>query len=224
METRQPPGSFGDYAIRSIREDLIEGRLMPGERISAEELAESLGISHVPVREALRFLEAQGHIERGARGQLHVADVTPEEADEIYRLRELLESEMHRVAVPLLTDDDFKALRQHYAEMDDAVVTHDVPAFAQANRAFHFVAFRRSNRTWSVRFLDMVWDAAARYQTSLFRRDGWEVRLQSQHAALLAAMTRRDADEVNRIMNEHRQVTVESTHIAAGRGASEDLP
>lgn len=217
-QVRQPPESFSDYAIRSIRQDLIEGRLMPGHRISAEELAESLGISHVPVREALRFLEAQGHFERGARGHLHVTDVTPEEADEIYRLRELLESEMHRVAIPLLTEDDFDALRGHFNDMERAVGAHDIPEFAQSNRAFHFVAFHRSRRTWSIRFLEMVWDAAARYQTSLFQRDGWEVRLQSQHSSLLAAMARRDVDEVNRLMNEHRHVTVESTHLAAGRG------
>ena len=220
-EVRQPPESFSDYAIRSIRQDLIEGRLMPGERIGAEELAESLGISHVPVREALRFLEAQGHVRRGARGQLRVAGVTPEEADEIYRLRELLESDIHRVAMPLLTDADIDELRLHYAEMERAVAAHDIPVFAQANRAFHFVPFRRSNQTWSIRFLDMIWDAAARYQTSLFQRDGWEVRLQRQHSDLLEAMTRRDADEVNRLMNEHRHVTVQSTHMAAERGADE---
>lgn len=220
-EVRQPPESFSDYAIRSIREDLIEGQLMPGERISAEELAESLGISHVPVREALRFLEAQGHLRRGTRGQLHVAGVTPEEVDEIYRLRELLESDIHRVAMPLLTDADYDDLRRHYAEMERAVLAHDIPAFAQANRAFHFVPFRRSNQTWSIRFLDIIWDAAAPYQTSLFQRDGWEVRLQGQHSALLEAMTRRDVEEVNRLMNEHRHVTVQSTHMAAERGDGE---
>jgi DNA-binding GntR family transcriptional regulator len=61
-----------------------------------------------------------------------------------------------------------------------------------------------------LRFLNIVWDAAARYQTSLFRESGWEQDLQRHHRLILDSMRRRDTDAVNELMNEHRRVTVEA--------------
>jgi DNA-binding GntR family transcriptional regulator len=207
---RTPPQSLSDYALRAIREDLIEGRLLPGQRITTEGLAHSLQISHVPVREALRYLEAEGHLERGPRSRVIVAPVTATEAEEIYRLREILETEVHRVAVAKLTDADFTALDAHFAEMEAAVAAGDTGSFARANRSFHFVAFQRSGMKWMLRFLNIVWDAAARYQTSLFHDSGWEQNLQRHHALIIDAMQRRDADAVNQLMDEHRRVTVDA--------------
>jgi DNA-binding GntR family transcriptional regulator len=207
---RTPPESLSDYALRAIREDLIEGRLVPGQRITTEGLAQSLQISHVPVREALRYLEAEGHLERGARSRVVVAPVTADEAEEIYRLREILEAEVHREAVPKLTEADFAALELHFAAMESALAVGDTAAFARANRRFHFVPFNRSGMKWMIRFLNIVWDAAARYQTSLFRETGWEADLQRHHRLIVDAMRRRDADAVNELMNQHRRVTVDA--------------
>lgn len=208
---RTPPDSLSDYALRAIREDLIEGRLLPGQRVTTGSLAQALQISHVPVREALRYLEAEGHLERGARGRIHVARATPGEAEEIYRLREILETEVHGIAIPAMTEADFRALDDLYQTMEEAVESGDTAGFARANRAFHFVAFQRSNMKWMLRFLNVVWDAAARYQSSLFREKGWERDLQRHHSLIKDAMKRRDVNEVNRLMDEHRRVTVEAT-------------
>src|SRR5690606_29549630 len=117
-------------------------------------------------------------LERGARSRVIVAPVTAQEAEEIYRLREILETEVHRLAIPKLTAADFAELERHVAEMESAIATSDTASFARANRQFHFVPFERSDMKWMLRFLNIVWDAAARYQTSLFRETGWERDLQ----------------------------------------------
>jgi DNA-binding GntR family transcriptional regulator len=222
---RTPPESLSDYALRAIREDLIEGRLMPGQKITTEGLAQSLQISHVPVREALRYLEAEGHLERGPRSRVMVAPVTPEEAEQIYRLRELLETEVHRIAVPRLTDQDFVRLQEHFSGMEAAIANGDTAHFARSNRLFHFVAFERSGLKWMLRFLNIVWDAAARYQTTLFRESGWESNLQRHHSLIMDAMRRRDPEAVNRLMDEHRQVTVEvARQHNAGQPMSPPVP
>lgn len=208
--SRQPPESLSDYAIRSLREDLIEGRLVPGQRIAMEVLAAEMGISHVPLREAVRYLEAEGHLQRNPRSQIRVTPVSAEEAAEIYRLREILEDEAHAVGVPQLTDEDIADLDRYIDAMHAAVESGDLAGFARANRAFHFVPFSRSGSTWMRRFMNMIWDAAARYQTSLFQREGWESDLQSHHARLRDAMALRDPEEVNRIMREHRRITIDA--------------
>jgi DNA-binding GntR family transcriptional regulator len=175
-----------------------------------EVLAANMGISHVPIREAVRYLEAEGHLQREPRSQIRVTPVSSEEAAEIYRLREILEAEAHAAGVPKLIDEDIAELDQHVSEMHAAVASGDLAAFARANRAFHFVPFRRSGSTWMLRFLNIVWDAAARYQTSLFQREGWESDLQSHHARLRDAMARRDPADVNKIMDQHRRITIDA--------------
>lgn len=217
---RTPPESLSDYALRALREDLIEGRLVPGQRIAMEELAADMGISHVPVREAVRYLEAEGHLQRNPRSQIRVTPLSPTEAAEIYRLREILEDEAHAVGVPRLTDDDIAELDRYIRDMGAAVEIGDLAAFARANRAFHFVPFSRAGSTWMLRFMNIIWDAAARYQTSLFQREGWESHLQDDHARLRDAMARRDPEEVNRIMDEHRRITIAA--VSAPHPAEEE--
>ena len=222
-EPRRPPESLSDYALRSIREDLIEGRLVPGQRIATEVLASSLRISHVPVREALRYLEAEGHLQRGPRRHIRVTPLSQDEAAEIYQLRALLEAEAHRLGIPRLTEADFDRLDECFSEMTAAVETGDIPRFARANRRFHFVAFERTGNGWMLRFLNIIWDAAARYQTSLFQQEGWERDLQGHHDRLREAMRRRDADEVNRIMDEHRRVTLQATRPGPARSGGSGM-
>jgi DNA-binding GntR family transcriptional regulator len=209
-ELRVPPASRGDYALNALREDLVSGRLLPGQRVTAEELALQLGVSHVPVREALRYLEAQGHFERDHRGRLRVSPTSPEEGEEVYLLRRLLESVVHERAVPLLTDEDILAVEREFDAMEFALAAGDIHSYARANRRFHFTVFERSGQPWMLRFLGMIWDAAARYQTALFVEDGWEGDLQAQHRKLLDAFRRRDATEVERLMNEHRVLAIEA--------------
>lgn len=206
-----PPESLSDYALAALRRDLIEGRLVPGQRVAVDEIARALSISHIPVREALRALEAEGHVERDPRKQVRVRPTTAAEAEEIYGLRELLESDLLRFGVPVLTANDLEILNGEFRAMAEAVEEHDAAKYARANRVFHFVPYQRAQRPWSLRFISNLWDAAARYQTSLFRGAGWEQTLQDQHAAMLAAFRERDPAMVNRIMHEHRLVTVRVT-------------
>lgn len=211
-EARTPPETRGDYALLSIREDLVTGRLVSGVRITAEELAARLGISHVPVREALRYLEAEGHLERDHRGRLRVRPTSPDEAEEIYDLRRTLESAVLTVAVPKLTEADIAAMEVEMAAMESGLSQRDIFAYAAANRRFHFVAFERAERPWMLRFLRNVWDAAARYQTRVFSSSGWEQRLQEEHHNLLEACRRRDTAAAIATMDVHRTLAIEEAH------------
>jgi DNA-binding GntR family transcriptional regulator len=206
----KPPDSLGDYAIQVLRQDLVEGRLLPGTRVTAEEVAQRLSISHIPVREALRFLEAEGHLERDGRRGVLVTPLSLKECEQIYRLREILEVEALRLAVPRLTEQDFDEMERHVEDMVRAVRAGDTANFARANRAYHFVTFLPSETKWLLRFLGVIWDAAARYQSALFRDAGWEDRLRQDHIELLTAARKRDLDEIVRIMARHRAVTVEA--------------
>jgi DNA-binding GntR family transcriptional regulator len=202
---RRRPESLVDYAVKAVRNELLTGLLRPGERLTEEATAQRLGISHIPVREAFRFLEAEGHVVRDARRGLRVAQLSAAEAQDIYRTRALLEVEANRLGVPELTPEDDRRLEDLARQMEEAAARDDLGAYRRYNRAFHFVAFERSGRPWLTRFLTNLWDAAARYQTPLFSGGAWQAPHLDHHRGLLEALLARDAERVNQLMHDHRE-------------------
>jgi DNA-binding GntR family transcriptional regulator len=200
----RPPDSLAEYAVEAIRNDLLTGRLRPGERLTADSIAQRLGISHIPVREAFRFLEAQGHLARDGRRGARVVPTSPAEAKDIYLTRAALEAEANALGVPRLTAADDELLVRLIGLMEEAARTGDLRAYRSHNRNFHFIAFERSDRPWLVRFLRNLWDAAARYQAPLFAGSAWQVKHPAHHRVLLDALLARDVDLVNHHMGKHR--------------------
>jgi DNA-binding GntR family transcriptional regulator len=206
----RPPDSLAEYAVEQIRNDLLMGKLRPGSRLTADAIAEQLGISHIPVREAFRFLEAQGHVQRDGRRGARVTPTSPDEATDIYLTRQILETEANRLGIPRLTARDDARLIELIDLMERASADGDLRSYRVHNRAFHFISFERSERPWLVRFLRNLWDAAARYQTPLFANGLWQVKHPLHHRSLLDALLCRDVDLVNRLMGEHRTWLVAS--------------
>jgi DNA-binding GntR family transcriptional regulator len=211
----RPPSSLTDYAVEAIRNDLLTGRLRPGQRLAADATALRLGISHIPVREAFRYLEAQGHLVRDGRRGARVVPTSPPEARDIYLTRALLEAEANALGVPRLTEADDARLVELIARMEEAARVGDLRTYRIHNRAFHFIPFERAERPWMVRFLRNLWDAAARYQAPLFVGAAWQVKHPTHHRALLHGLLARDASEVNRLMGEHRTWLVSSAETRA---------
>jgi DNA-binding GntR family transcriptional regulator len=209
-ERPRRPDSLTEYAVEAVRNDLLMGKLRPGERLTADGVAERLGISHIPVREAFRYLEAQGHLERDGRRGARVVPTSPQEARDIYLTRETLETEANALGIPCLTDADDQRLIALVGAMEAASAAGDLRTYRDHNRAFHFISFERADRPWVVRFLRNLWDASARYQSPLFVNGVWQVKHPSHHRALLDALLARDVELVNRLMGEHRTWLVAS--------------
>ena len=132
------PGSTTQLACDTVRGEIVAGRLAPGEWLRESQLAEGLGLSRTPVREALRILAAEGLVElvhnRGARVVRWDAD----DIEETYRLRALLEGEAARLAAGRIDAAQLLALQQAHDRYEQAVAGGE-PAVAQAacNDAFH---------------------------------------------------------------------------------------
>jgi DNA-binding GntR family transcriptional regulator len=169
------------------------------------ELAEQLGVSHIPVREALAALEALGHVTRVARVGFFVAELSLEDIEDIYHWRELLEDEAHRLAMPRLTDDDLETMRDVNDRMLAAAREHTTQ-FLGLNRQFHFIPFERAGSRHLLRFLTHLWDAAARYEHAIAFVELPKSLLQEHHSGLLAAFAARDLQAANDMMRQHRAV------------------
>jgi len=196
--------SVVDQVTTEIRRSILSGDLPPGQEFSLRKIAEQLGVSLIPVREALRRLESQGLVvTRRAKSAL-VAPLDPQEFRGIYRLRLIVEPELAARACTLLTDDDYErleVLRQTHADARDPDERH------QAHMALHAAMLRPAATEWDDRVLDMLWHASERYVRGAFDRiaaDPLEPgRRGRAHAELLAAFRTGDAGTASHALDVH---------------------
>lgn len=218
-EDERPEGLQGFVSRRLVR-SIITGELKPGERLSPARLAEDLGVSHIPVREALAALEAVGHVNRIPRVGFFVAEMSPHDIEDIYYWRKVLEDKAHHVAVPKLTDDDLDRMRKINDAMSKAAKRPNT-RFLSLNREFHFIPFERAGSDHLLRFLNHLWDAAARYQNTMAYVKVPRTLQQEHHVGLMQAYEERDVKAVNQWMAKHRGVTLDAIHAmhaAEGNG------
>jgi DNA-binding GntR family transcriptional regulator len=126
--------TLDSYVVEELRQRIISGRLAAGERIDQQALAEELGVSRMPVREALRRLSAEGFVELISHRGAMVAKLSHAEIVELYEMRAVLQGLASRLAVPHYTDEDVDEIRRLMEKMD---TSHDVDTFIELNRVFH---------------------------------------------------------------------------------------
>ncbi len=204
------PDGLQDFVARHLAMSIASGELPSGTRLSPAKLAEELGVSHIPVREALVALEAVGQVKRIPRVGFFVAELSLDDIEDIYHWRQVLEDEAHRMAVPKLEKADLARMRQLNDSIRAAVDDRDTPAFVELNRAFHFVPFERAGSAHLMRFISSLWDAAERYQNTMAFIKVPRNLLQEQHDSLMEAFEARDVGAVNGVMARHRLVTLEA--------------
>jgi DNA-binding GntR family transcriptional regulator len=122
----RPPGSaksdtLADKVFEWLTEQIVTGQLRPGQWVSENEVAAQLGVSRSPVREALRAFAREGLVEVRRRRGTIIAELDPNEADDLYQARQLVEPEMARLAVEHISEEDIERAAAIAAEMHAAV-------------------------------------------------------------------------------------------------------
>lgn len=208
-----------DTVLAALRADILDGTLAPGDQVVQEALAERYGVSRVPLREALKALEAEGQVVYHPHRGYFVTELSIDDLLEVYRLRELLEAEAIRHAVPTLDDADVAALADLLGDVDDAAAAGDLIAMTAANRRFHFAIFDAAGMPRLSRLLRQLWEATDAYRAVYFQAGENRRRVAREHAAMLAALRARDAEAVVRLHDEHREHSVAAVRaILAGPG------
>jgi DNA-binding GntR family transcriptional regulator len=208
------PPTAQEAVLAELRRLLVTGDLAPGSPVRQEALAERLGVSRVPLREALKVLEGEGQVVYLPRRGYVVAELSVDDLLEVYRLRELLEAEAIRAAVPRLDEVVLEAIAAAAREVDRAGRSGDLVEMTASNRRFHFLLFDAAGMPRLSRTLRQLWDATDVYRAVYFGSPANRSRVAHEHADLLAAA--RDGDE-------ERAVAVQAAHrdhsVAAVRAA-----
>ena len=202
MSSFERPKTAQEAVLAEIREQLLDGRLAPGGSIRPDALGEELGVSAVPVREALRILEGEGHVHyRPHRGYV-VATLDVDDLIQIYRIRELLETEAVHRAIPRLQGDTVVRLREIVNEMDE--VQDDVISLTAVNRQFHFTLFEAAEMPQLVRVLRILWDSSDRYRVRYLTSPENRRLVHDQHRRMMRAVADRDVETFVDESHKHR--------------------
>jgi len=203
------PPTAQQAVLAELRRAILEGDLEPGSQLIQETVAEKLGVSRVPVREAMRILQGEGQISYTPHRGYFVTELSLDELEEIRRIRELLEEEAVVKAMPNLRDEDVAVMAEAYQEMELAGADGDIAAMNAAHTRFHFALLSASGMTRLIRILRQLWDAADPYRAVYHGEEASRRAAQKQHAALLRAAKHRDTERAIKILHDHRQQTID---------------
>jgi DNA-binding GntR family transcriptional regulator len=186
----------------SLRTAILDGRYLPGERIRQEDVAARSGASRIPVREALRMLDAEGLVTLVANSGAWVTKLTLAECAEAYLIRERLEPLLLRTSMPRL---DGAAVDRLGRLADDMEARAGVEAFMRADREFHLSSYAgaAAGQTWQI--IHRLWNTTQHYRREFTRRaagSGLAVT-HLEHRLLLDCIRRQDADDAERVLVTH---------------------
>ena len=190
-------------AYSMILDAIDVGTYRPGDRLVESELAERLGVSRTPVREALQRLETQSLLARDGRS-LIVASLDHNQLSELYVVRSELEGLAAKLAALHATPEEIRVLRE-MVEADNALVDNP-PALARANRRFHKQVHLASHNRYLVQQLDLVYRTMALMATSSLAVEGRGQIAQSEHDRIVTCIEARDQDGASEALRSHISV------------------
>jgi DNA-binding GntR family transcriptional regulator len=194
---------------RHLREEILANRLPPGTELGEVALAESLGVSRAPVREAIGRLAAEGLVTTRPRRGAVVSALTAAEFLEAYQVREALETQAIRLAVPRLEDEDVARLEAMVARQAQLAKSGDVGPFFQSNAEFHRLIVEASGNGMLMEMHGQLTAHMGRYRTRSLALRGTLRRSVSEHRAILRAVRARDAERAAALLGDHIRVPQE---------------
>jgi DNA-binding GntR family transcriptional regulator len=188
-------------AYTLILEAIEAGTYKPGDRLVESELAERLGVSRTPVREALQRLETQAMLTRDGRS-LIVASLDHNQLAELYTVRTELEGLAARLAARHATDEELHVLRG-MVEDDKRLMGGDPRALSRANKRFHKQIHLASHNRFLVQQLDLVHRSMALMTNTSFAAEGRDAAGLAEHEAIVAAIEARDGEAAYQALRSH---------------------
>lgn len=195
-------GTASARVAEALRTEILGGVLPPGSRIRQEEVAARLGASRVPVRDALRILEADGLVTLVANTGAWVAQLSLAECEENYQIRERVEPLLLRYAAPRLTDDLLASLEELAIEMQSST---DVEEFLRRDREFHLLSYSTAETGVLGDLVQRMWNTTQPYRRAFamqLDRRSWRV-VHDEHHMITAALREHDITGAERVLEGH---------------------
>lgn len=191
-----------------IRDGILDGTLPGGARLDQVQLAEDLNVSLVPVREALKKLEAEGFVQIVPRRGAFVNKTSSKDMEDLYFAREILEGQAGYYAAEKLSDYVLDKLRLLHKQMNETLTEHDFDRFAEYNREYHFTIYQAADNSYLSNMISTLWDLSERYRSRYVYTKDRAATIQEEHQQILDACFAHDKDALRDALIYHMHQTL----------------
>ena len=192
-----------DVVFNTLRRAILRGELKPGERLMEIQLANKLGVSRTPIREAIRKLELEGLVLMIPRKGAEVAEITEKNLRDVLEVRCALEELAVQLACDRIEKGEVSELHAAADHFRDVLDSDDITLIAQADEAFHDVIFTATNNGRLIQLLNNLREQMYRYRIEYLKDVKARRSLVEEHDALWEALKERDLERAQMIMREH---------------------
>lgn len=202
------PPTTAEYVLDAIRDGILNGRYTLGSRFDQKAIARELGVSLVPVREALRILEGEGFVKINPRRGAYVTDISATELEELYLIRAELEVLATQRAVPNLGQKELAHLAAVVSQMEDATRARDFARLMDLNKDFHFTIYEAAELSLLSELMHSLWNRSSLYRRVFTYLPERAVQALEEHKDIYRACERGDGDLAGKAIRHNIRQTV----------------
>lgn len=192
-----------DVVFNTLRQAILKGELKPGERLMEVKLANKLGVSRTPIREAIRKLELDGLVKMIPRRGAEVADITEKSLLDVMEVRKALEELCVSLACERMTEEQLARLKQAALDFKAIIHSGDVTKIAEADVHFHDIIYAATDNTKLIQLLNNLREQMYRYRVEYLKSEEVYPQLGKEHDEIISCIDRRDKAGATRIMGRH---------------------
>ena len=203
LQALQERKSLGEHVFDSLKQAIIRGNMTPGEWLVESHIADSLGISRTPVREAIHKLEREGLIERQPRGGFTVLGLTRDDIEETFGIRAVLEGYAARLAAIKHHENELAPLDKKIEEFEKCLQKKELSSLTRINTEFHELLYALSKSPKLVHMINGLTDQIYRFRQIILKETKMARISNEDHKKMLEFIRKRDADGVETLVREH---------------------
>ena len=194
---------LGQHVFDNLKQAIIRGKIAPGEWLVESHIAEMLGISRTPVREAIHKLERERLIERQPRGGFTVLGLDREDIEETFGIRSVLEGYAARLATLKHQPDELIALERKIEQYQHNLDLRQIDALPEINTEFHELLYDLSKSPRLIHMINGLRDQIFRFRQMILKNNRFALISNEDHIRMLKFMRKRDAEKVEILVREH---------------------
>lgn len=199
-----------DVVFNTLRQAILKGELKPGERLMEIQLANKLGVSRTPIREAIRKLELEGLVLMIPRKGAEVAEITEKSLRDVLEVRKALEELAVKLACDRMTKEQMKQLKEAAKEFEEVLKTNDVTKFAEADVKFHDVIFMATDNQRLIQLLNNFREQMYRFRVEHLKKKRFHSILIAEHEDIINRIEKHQKEEAARAVCSHIENQVEA--------------
>lgn len=192
-----------EVVFNTLRQAILRGELKPGERLMEIALAEKLGVSRTPIREAMRKLELEGLVVMIPRRGAQVANITEKDLNDVLEVRITLENLAIEKACSNMTEEDIRALEAAAKEFEHTFEDGDLVKMAEADVNFHEAIYRAADNERLMQVLNNLREQIYRYRVEYLKEEETRKLLVKEHDEIYEAIRNRDVKTAQEISYQH---------------------